>query len=105
MYNVIIDCDPGHDDAIALLLACQAENIKLLGVTTVAGNSYIENVTNNAIRVLEYADVKGVSVYQGAGRPMLYPLSQNRRRHSWRRWSRRAGNPQGGWIEAAGARR
>lgn len=74
MYNVIIDCDPGHDDAIALLLACQAENIKLLGVTTVAGNSYIENVTNNAIRVLEYADVKGVSVYQGAGRPMLYGL-------------------------------
>ena len=74
MYNVILDCDPGHDDAIALLLACQAENIKLLGVTTVAGNSYIENVTNNAIRVMEYAGIEGIGVYEGCGRPMFNDL-------------------------------
>ena len=74
MYNVIIDCDPGHDDAIALLLACKAENIKLLGVTTVAGNSYIHYVTNNAIRVLEYAGIEGIGVYEGVGRPMLQGL-------------------------------
>ena len=74
MYNVILDCDPGHDDAIALLLACKADNIKMLGVTTVAGNSYIENVTNNAIRVMEYAGIKGIGVYQGCGRPMFNDL-------------------------------
>ena len=74
MYNVIIDCDPGHDDAIALLLAGKAENINLLGVTTVAGNSYIDNVTNNAIRVLEYAGIRGVGVYEGVDRPMLQGL-------------------------------
>lgn len=74
MYNVIIDCDPGHDDAIALLLACRAKNIRLLGVTTVAGNSYIDNVTNNAIRVLEYAGVENVGVYEGASSPMLQGL-------------------------------
>ena len=39
MKKVIMDCDPGHDDAIALLLASRADDIELLGVTTVAGNS------------------------------------------------------------------
>lgn len=74
MYNLILDCDPGHDDAIAMLLACRADNIRLLGVTTVAGNSLIDHVTNNAIRVLEYAGVEGVGVYEGAGRPMMKGL-------------------------------
>ena len=45
MIKVIMDCDPGHDDAIALLLASRSENIKILGVTTVAGNSELENTT------------------------------------------------------------
>lgn len=69
MYNVILDCDPGHDDAIALLLASRADNIRLLGVTTVAGNSYLENVTRNARRVLDYAGVTDVDVYAGAAKP------------------------------------
>lgn len=70
MYNVILDCDPGHDDAIALLLASRADNIRLLGVTTVAGNSYLENVTRNARRVLDYAGVTDVDVYAGAAKPL-----------------------------------
>lgn len=74
MYNVIMDCDPGHDDAIALLLASRADNIRLLGVTTVAGNSYIENVTRNARKVLDYAGVTDVDVYAGADKPMMHEL-------------------------------
>ena len=74
MYNVILDCDPGHDDAIALLLASRADNIRLLGVTTVAGNSYLENVTRNARRVLDYAGVTDVDVYAGAAKPLLHDL-------------------------------
>ena len=74
MYNVIMDCDPGHDDAIALLLASRADNIRILGVTTVAGNSYIENVTRNARKVLDYAGVTDIDVYQGASKPMLHDL-------------------------------
>ena len=64
MFNVIMDCDPGHDDAIALMLASRADNIRILGVTTVAGNSYVENVTRNARKVLDYADVTDVDVYR-----------------------------------------
>ena len=74
MYNVIMDCDPGHDDAIALLLASRADNIRILGVTTVAGNSYIENVTRNARKVLDYAGVTDVDVYQGADKPLMRDL-------------------------------
>lgn len=74
MYKVIIDCDPGHDDAIALILASRADNIKILGVTTVAGNSYVHNTTRNARKVLDYVDVKDVGVYQGCERPLMREL-------------------------------
>ena len=52
---VIIDCDPGHDDAIALLLALASPEIALLGVTTVHGNQTLAKTTANAIRVLDLA--------------------------------------------------
>lgn len=74
MKKIIIDCDPGHDDAIALLLALHADNIQVLGVTTVAGNSEIENTTRNARRILDYAGATDIDVYQGCGKPMLYDL-------------------------------
>ena len=47
---VLLDCDPGHDDAIALLLALASPELELLGVTTVAGNQSLEKTTANAIR-------------------------------------------------------
>ena len=47
---VILDCDPGHDDAIALMLAVSDPGIDLLAVTTVAGNSTLANTTSNALR-------------------------------------------------------
>ena len=74
MKKVIMDCDPGHDDAIALLLASRADDIELLGVTTVAGNSELENTTRNARKVLDYAGVTDVDVYAGCERPMMRDL-------------------------------
>lgn len=74
MYHVIMDCDPGHDDAIALILASRAENIKILGVTTVAGNSELENTTRNARKILDYAGITDVDVYAGCGKPMMRDL-------------------------------
>ena len=74
MKKVIMDCDPGHDDAIALLLASRADDIELLGVTTVAGNNELENTTRNARKILDYAGVTDVDVYAGCSRPMMRDL-------------------------------
>jgi inosine-uridine nucleoside N-ribohydrolase len=69
--RVILDCDPGHDDAIALLLALASPELELLGVTTVAGNQTLEKTTANAIRVLDHIGRDDVAVIAGAGRPLL----------------------------------
>jgi purine nucleosidase/pyrimidine-specific ribonucleoside hydrolase len=67
---ILLDCDPGHDDAIALLLALASPELDLLGVTTVAGNQTVEKTTANAIRVLELAGA-AVPVAAGADRPLV----------------------------------
>ncbi|KAJ2277933.1 rRNA-processing protein bfr2 [Coemansia sp. RSA 371] len=68
---VWLDCDVGHDDAMALILAAYHPQIKLLGVSSVSGNSSIENTTRNAIRIIQAAGIEGVKVYQGAGKPLV----------------------------------
>jgi inosine-uridine nucleoside N-ribohydrolase len=68
---LLIDCDPGHDDAIAILLALASPEVELLGVTTVAGNASLENTTANAIRVLELAGRGEIPVAAGADRPLV----------------------------------
>ena len=68
---ILLDCDPGHDDAIALLLALASPEVELLGVTTVAGNQTVEKTTVNALRVLELAGRRDVPVAAGAGRPLV----------------------------------
>jgi inosine-uridine nucleoside N-ribohydrolase len=68
---IVLDCDPGHDDAIALLLALASPEIELLGVTTVAGNQTLDKTTANALRVLEFAGRKDVPVAAGADRPLV----------------------------------
>ena len=68
---VLIDCDPGHDDAIALLLALASPELELLGVTTVAGNQTLEKTTANAIRVLEFAGRADIPVAAGAAGPFV----------------------------------
>jgi inosine-uridine nucleoside N-ribohydrolase len=68
---ILLDCDPGHDDAIALLLALASPEIELLGVTTVAGNQTLEKTTANAIRVLDFVGRDDVAVAAGADRPLV----------------------------------
>jgi inosine-uridine nucleoside N-ribohydrolase len=68
---VLIDCDPGHDDAVALLLAAQADEIDLRAVTTVAGNQTLQKTTRNALKVLTLADRTDVPVAAGCSTPLL----------------------------------
>lgn len=72
--KVIIDCDPGHDDAIGLIIGVQHLNV--LGITTIGGNSPLENVTTNAIKVLEVLGAADkIGVYPGHNCPMVAPLT------------------------------
>jgi len=70
---IVLDCDPGHDDAIALLLAHGSPEIDLLAVTTVAGNQTLEKVTRNALAVARVGGITGVPFAAGCGRPLLRP--------------------------------
>ena len=69
--RILIDCDPGHDDAIALLLALASPEVELVGVTTVAGNQTLEKTTANAIRVLDFVGHDDVPIAAGADRPLV----------------------------------
>ena len=71
---VILDCDPGHDDAIALLLALASPELELVGVTTTYGNQTLEKTTANALRVLELVERTDVPVSAGAERPLAREL-------------------------------
>jgi inosine-uridine nucleoside N-ribohydrolase len=68
---ILIDCDPGHDDAIALMLALASPELEVLGVTTVSGNTTLPNATANALKVLEFLGRTDVPVAAGAERPLL----------------------------------
>ena len=70
---ILLDCDPGHDDAIALLLALASPELELLGVTTVAGNQTLEKTTANAIRVLDFIGRDDIPVAAGAEAPLVRP--------------------------------
>ncbi|MFQ0992458.1 uridine-preferring nucleoside hydrolase UriH [Gilliamella apicola] len=69
--KIILDCDPGHDDAIALLLAHGNPNIELLAVTTVVGNQTLDKVTRNALSVARIANITNVPFASGAVRPLI----------------------------------
>jgi inosine-uridine nucleoside N-ribohydrolase len=68
---ILLDCDPGHDDAIALMLALASPEVELLGVTTVSGNQTLEKTTANAIRLLEFVGREDIPVAAGAPRPLV----------------------------------
>jgi purine nucleosidase len=72
--RIILDCDPGHDDAVAMLLAHGSPEIELMAVTTVAGNQTIEKVTRNALAVAKVAGITGVPFARGAHRPLVRPV-------------------------------
>ncbi|HEX2767409.1 MAG TPA: nucleoside hydrolase [Candidatus Limnocylindria bacterium] len=68
--RVILDCDPGHDDAIAILLAAASPALELEAITTVAGNQTLDKVTLNARRVCSVAGITEVPIAAGADRPL-----------------------------------
>ncbi|WP_371807503.1 nucleoside hydrolase [Jeotgalicoccus sp. S0W5] len=71
MRNVILDCDPGHDDAVSIIIAASKKSdLNILGITTVAGNVEVEKNTQNALKVSELLKLE-VPVVQGAERPLV----------------------------------
>ena len=68
--KIILDCDPGHDDAVAIMLAAINPKIELLGITVVAGNQKLEKTVNNALKVCNHLNLN-VPVYSGMSRPMI----------------------------------
>src|SRR5215471_13187160 len=72
--KIILDCDPGHDDALAILLACASPELEVLGITTVAGNVPLDKTTYNALRVCEVAGLHHVPVFAGMSRPLVRKL-------------------------------
>ncbi len=71
MPRIILDTDPGVDDALALLLALTSPEIEIVGITTVAGNAPIDLTTANALRLLEAMDVSTIPVARGAEQPLV----------------------------------
>lgn len=69
--KIILDCDPGYDDAVAILLAAGSPKIDLLAITVVAGNQTIEKVTKNALAIAGIAGLKDIPIARGAVRPLL----------------------------------
>ncbi len=75
-HRIILDCDPGVDDAIAILLALACPEIELLGITCVTGNKDLSFTANNALRICALADRSDVPVYAGCTRPLMGPYQR-----------------------------
>lgn len=71
--KIILDCDPGHDDAVAMVLAHGSPGIDLVALTTVAGNQTLEKVTRNALSVATVLGMTGVPIARGCSRPLVRP--------------------------------
>ena len=79
--KIIIDCDPGIDDALALVFAHGHPGLDLRGITTVAGNVGLHATTANALRVQDYIGMRDVPVVPGSAGPLLGPLIDARHVH------------------------
>jgi inosine-uridine nucleoside N-ribohydrolase len=73
LTKLLIDCDPGHDDAVAILYA--ARHLDVVGITTVFGNASIENTTRNALAICTLAGLD-LPVAKGFGRPLVGPMTR-----------------------------
>lgn len=72
--SIILDCDPGHDDAVAIMLALGSPALNLVGITTVGGNQTLEKVTRNAQAMLAVCGREDVPVYMGSPRPLVHKM-------------------------------
>ncbi len=90
---VIIDTDPGVDDAIAILMALSSPNLRVVGITTTAGNVPLARATRNALALLEYAGRADIPVGKGAARPIRGRYAYARHVHSASGLTRRLPEP------------
>ena len=72
--KILLDCDPGHDDAVAMMLAWGNPSIELLGVTTVGGNQTLDKVTRNALSVATVVGLHDVPIAAGCRLPLVRPV-------------------------------
>ena len=72
--KIILDCDPGHDDAVAIMLAIASNEIDLKGITCVGGNAKLENTKLNALKICSLLNREDIPIYSGADRPLVYDL-------------------------------
>jgi inosine-uridine nucleoside N-ribohydrolase len=68
--KIWLDCDPGHDDMLAIIMAAFSDGCQLVGVSTSAGNSYIENTTQNALNILYEIGRSDIPVIRGSAGPL-----------------------------------
>ena len=68
---VWLDCDPGHDDAMAIILASHNSRLELLGVSTIGGNQTVDRTTENALKVIHVAGIRNVDVVKGSRTPLM----------------------------------
>ena len=78
---VILDVDPGYDDAIAMMLACGAPELDVRAVTTVAGNVALEKTTRNALKILSFTKRAKIPVGAGAASPLVRTLRTSEHIH------------------------
>ena len=74
MKKIILDCDPGHDDAVAIMLAAANNNIEILGITCVGGNATLENTRINALKICTLIGKTNIPIYSGADKPLKFDL-------------------------------
>lgn len=79
--KIVLDCDPGIDDALAIAFAVGHPDLELHGITTVAGNVPLDLTTSNALRVCEFIGAAGIPVTPGSPAPLLRPLVDGREVH------------------------
>jgi pyrimidine-specific ribonucleoside hydrolase len=72
--DIVIDCDVGIDDALAIMLALASKEVKIQAITTVAGNAEVEKTSQNALKVLEAFDVSDIPVARGHAHPLKREL-------------------------------
>ncbi|MCB0004913.1 MAG: nucleoside hydrolase [Anaerolineales bacterium] len=76
-HNIIIDCDPGMDDSVAIILAVKSPALAIKAITTVAGNYPIEITSQNALKTLELIQAEGIPVARGLAKPLVRELAKD----------------------------